>query len=297
MYLEEKRIPYRVSKVPMRCYGQKPAWFSRLSATGLLPVVEIDGEVIIESDVILQALEDRFPDGPQLLPLAREPSAQAVPALLRLERELFSAWLRWLTGSTVTNERQELAFVNTLARVEEALAAFGGPYFLGEIFSLIDAIFAPFLERMAASLCYYKGFRMRSNPRFPNVERWFRAMETRASFRNIKSDWYTYTLTTLPTPSNPCIPTQSSLSLYTLSIHIHTYGVLIAFTTSVYARFPIHTSHHLHKYTSHRLHTTHHVAAVAIAGNPSQTHLLTPFQSLAGTRTPWICPLRWAAAP
>lgn len=194
LYLEEKRIPYRVSKVPMRCYGQKPAWFSRLSATGLLPVAEIDGDIVIESDVILQTLEDRFPDGPQLLPLAREPSAQAVPALLRLERELFSAWLRWLTGSTITNERQELAFTNTLGRVEEALAAFGGPYFLGEGFSLIDAIFAPFLERMAASLCFYKGFLMRDNPRFPNLERWFQAMESRESFRNIKSDWYTHAL-------------------------------------------------------------------------------------------------------
>ena len=54
MYLEEKRIPYRVSKVPMRCYGSKPAWFSRLSATGLLPVLELDGKVIIESNDIIQ---------------------------------------------------------------------------------------------------------------------------------------------------------------------------------------------------------------------------------------------------
>jgi glutathione S-transferase len=138
--------------------------------------------------------EDRFPDAVPLLPLAADPKAAAVPALLRLERELFSAWLRWLTGSTVTNERQKLNFEATLGRVEEALAAAGGPYFLGEFFSVIDCIFVPFMERMAASLCFYKGFRLRGNPQFPNVERWFSAMETRESFRNIKSDWFTHAM-------------------------------------------------------------------------------------------------------
>lgn len=195
MYLEEKRIPYRVSKVPMRCYGQKPAWFSRLSATGLLPVAEIEGVgIVTESDVILQTLEDEFPDAVPLMPMASDPAAQAVPGLLRLERELFSAWLRWLTGSTITNERQKLNFESTLGRVEEALGASGGPYFLGTTFSLIDCIFAPFLERMAASLCFYKGFVMRRNPSYPNVERWFATMETRESFRGFKSDWYTHAM-------------------------------------------------------------------------------------------------------
>ncbi len=194
LYLEEKRIPYKVSKVPMRCYGQKPAWFSRLSATGLLPVMELDGEVVIESDVIIQTLEDRFPDAVPLLPLAKDPNAGMVSPLLRLERELFSAWLRWLTGSTTTNDRSKLAFENVLGRVESALGESGGPYFLGETFSLIDCIFAPFMERMAATLCFYKGFVMRDHPQYKNVERWFRAMEGRESFLNIKSDWFTHAM-------------------------------------------------------------------------------------------------------
>ena len=27
MLLEEKRVPYTVRKIPMNCYGEKPAWF------------------------------------------------------------------------------------------------------------------------------------------------------------------------------------------------------------------------------------------------------------------------------
>lgn len=194
LYLEEKRIPYAVKKVPMRCYGQKPAWFSRLSATGLLPVMELDGEVVIESDVIIQTLEDRFPDAVPLLPLAKDPNAALVSPLLRLERELFSAWLRWLTGSTTTNERSKMTFESVLGRVESALSDSGGPYFLGEAFSLIDCIFAPFMERMMATLCFYKGFLMRNNPEYKCVERWFQAMESRDSFLHIKSDWFTHAM-------------------------------------------------------------------------------------------------------
>jgi glutathione S-transferase len=45
--------------------------------------------VITESDVIMAAIEEKFPDYTPLLPLARDPSAPAVGPLLRLERELF----------------------------------------------------------------------------------------------------------------------------------------------------------------------------------------------------------------
>ena len=46
-----------------------------------------------------------------------------------------------------------------LNEVDNALKSSGGPYFMGGCFSLVDVMFAPFLERMAASLPYYKGLR------------------------------------------------------------------------------------------------------------------------------------------
>ena len=42
-------------------------------------------------------------------------------------------------------------------------------------------MFAPSLERMAASLPYYKGLVVRRNPAWPNLEGWFVAMESRPS--------------------------------------------------------------------------------------------------------------------
>ena len=59
---------------------------------------------------------------------------------------------------------------------------------------MIDITFTPFLERMAASLAYYKGFRVEGNQgRWPNLDAWYEAMAKRTeTYTNIKSDYYTH---------------------------------------------------------------------------------------------------------
>ncbi|CAN0288542.1 unnamed protein product, partial [Ectocarpus sp. 4 AP-2014] len=126
LLLEEKRIPYR--KVPMRCYGDKPLWFSQVSPSGAVPVAEIDGRIISESNVIMQVLEATFPENNPLLPAPGSPLAGRAESLLGLEREIFSAWFRWITSSNPTSA----AFEASADKVEKALKDGGGPYFLGE---------------------------------------------------------------------------------------------------------------------------------------------------------------------
>ena len=41
----------------MFCYGEKEAWYKRVVPSGMLPALELDGELITESDVILAHLE------------------------------------------------------------------------------------------------------------------------------------------------------------------------------------------------------------------------------------------------
>ncbi|CAN0496234.1 unnamed protein product, partial [Laminaria digitata] len=38
----------------MRCYGDKPSWFRQVSPSGAVPVANIDGRIISESNVIMQ---------------------------------------------------------------------------------------------------------------------------------------------------------------------------------------------------------------------------------------------------
>ena len=88
MMFELKQIPYRIERINMRSYGEKPASFLKKVPSGLLPVVELDGEIITESLVIMQILESTFPDN-CMLP---EDGFDRANELLRLERKLFSDW-------------------------------------------------------------------------------------------------------------------------------------------------------------------------------------------------------------
>jgi len=207
--LEEKRVPYTIEKVNMNCYGEKPPWFWAMQPSGGIPVAKVDGQVIRESNDIIMAVERAFPEHPLLPSEDSEPEASdRVRPLLTLERELFSAWFRWLTSSQ-SDGAQRLNFENLLRRVDGELGIGGGPYFLGAELSLVDCMFAPFLERMAASLAYYKGMTLRRNSEWPRLEAWFVAMEGRPSYRHIQSDFYTH-VHDLPPQVGRCQNVQGS---------------------------------------------------------------------------------------
>ena len=186
LWLEEKQIPYRIQKVTMFCYGKKEDWYKRQVPSGMLPALELDGKIITESDDILIALEREF--GVLYLGM-QDPQ---VLTRRQLERLLFRAWCGWLCqraifpGQEKSNRKQ---FIETVSLVEEALASTKGAYFLEE-FSTADVIFTPYVERMNASLYYYKGYSMREeNPHFSD---WFDAMETRSTYRGTQSDFHTH---------------------------------------------------------------------------------------------------------
>jgi glutathione S-transferase len=60
LWLEERRVPYRVRKVTMFCYGEKEAWYKKICPSGMLPAIDLDGKIITESDDILAKLESTF---------------------------------------------------------------------------------------------------------------------------------------------------------------------------------------------------------------------------------------------
>ncbi|MEG4342499.1 glutathione S-transferase family protein [Microcoleus sp. A003_D6] len=186
LWLEEKEIPYRIDKVTMFCYGEKESWYKRKVPSGMLPAIELDGRIITESDDILIALERVYG------PLGLGMENPAVIPLQRLERLLFRAWCSWLcypASSAKVEQHNRDQFISVVAQVEKALASTPGPYFLDE-FGTADVIFTPYVERMNASLYYYKGYSMREeNPRFAD---WFAAMETRPTYRGTQSDFHTH---------------------------------------------------------------------------------------------------------
>jgi len=202
MMLEEKQIPYRVSKINMRSYGEKPSWFLDKVPGGLLPVIEVNGQMVTESLVIMQLLEANF-DGPKMCPEPGTPEFDEANKLLKLERQLFGDWCSLVFrpgssggafGGILGGGGAKAAFEKTLDRVEQALGKHAdSPWFLGgAVPSIVDLQYISHVERMLASCLYWKGMQLRRTDRWPNLERWIDAFEQRPSYQATKSDYYTH---------------------------------------------------------------------------------------------------------
>jgi len=134
--LAERGIPFERIDIDL---ANKPDWFLALSPLGKVPLLETGGKVLFESAAILEYLEDT-------LPVKLHPS----DPLLRAGHR---GWMEF--GSTVLNTIAALygagdaaAYAQRLAELRQRLerldAAMGqGPWFAGEGFSLVDAVFAP----------------------------------------------------------------------------------------------------------------------------------------------------------
>ncbi|CAI5489814.1 unnamed protein product [Closterium sp. Naga37s-1] len=72
------------------------------------------------------------------------------------------------------------------------------PLILPLQFSMVDAVYAPFLERTAASIPFWKGLTVRGNTRWPALNAWFTAMDARPPYLAMKSDDFTITHTLEP---------------------------------------------------------------------------------------------------
>tara|TARA_Y100001968_G_scaffold72631_2_gene63980 strand:+ start:1683 stop:2942 length:1260 start_codon:yes stop_codon:yes gene_type:complete len=194
LWLEWKQIPYRVKKVTMRCYGRKENWYLKKVPSGMLPAIELDNKVITESDQILLALENIYgPLGSSLL------NPQTLK-LRNFERELFRVWCIWLCNPSNTQnqeERRKEQFTLLAEKMDELLKACNTP-FLDPVLTNSkeyspgsgDVIFIPYLERMNASLTYYKGLCLREN--YPNIHQWFLSLEKSDVYKGTQGDFHTH---------------------------------------------------------------------------------------------------------
>ena len=194
LWLEFKKIPYEIKKVTMRCYGQKESWYTKKVPSGMLPALSIDGFLITESDQILLLLEKEF--GPQGNYLSEVDSLK----LRHLERRLFSSWCRWLCTPSLT-QGQELNkktnFQSIALEMEKEIGIDENPWMDKTVISnghrlpsSSDIIFIPYLERMNASLAYYKGFDLRKEHK--QIDKWLTALEQLTVYRGTQGDMHTH---------------------------------------------------------------------------------------------------------
>ena len=139
--LSEKGVPFERITVDL---DNKPAWFDVISPLGKVPVLIIDDnlngrEVIFESAVILEYLEETLPN--PLHPVHPIERARHRSWIEIGSSILSDIWALETTADRAVFDTKLDALRLKFARAEHELG--WQPYFAGEKFSLVDAVFAP----------------------------------------------------------------------------------------------------------------------------------------------------------
>jgi glutathione S-transferase len=134
--LTEKGVPFDRVYIDL---AAKPDWFLAISPLGKVPLLEVGDHVIFESAVILEYLEET-----QSNPLY--PADPLARARHRAMIEFGSAILSDIWGLEIAPARDVAtakieALRQKFARLERELGS--GPWFAGESFGLVDAVFGP----------------------------------------------------------------------------------------------------------------------------------------------------------
>ncbi|MBS9386375.1 MAG: glutathione S-transferase N-terminal domain-containing protein [Dolichospermum sp. BR01] len=184
--LEEKQIPFETEFIDL---SNKPKWYTDLVPTTLVPAANIEGKFVYESKDILLELEEHF--GETLLPENPEENALARQWVEDAEtngfRDIAYKFLRQPPEDAKELANLEAEFEAKLDEIEKTLGRYPKPYFLST-FSLVDIMYSPHLDRLAANLPVYRGYHIKGNPRFPLINVWFAALKKRPAYNRVKSD-------------------------------------------------------------------------------------------------------------
>ena len=165
--LQEKKVPYEITYIDR---DNRPAWFLAVSPHSKVPVLQIDGkDALFESNAIAEYLEETA--APRLHP--EDPIARARN---RAWTDYVTTFASAISNTMYSDSEDEFAaraakLSGPFGKLDEALARRGndGPYFNGSKFSLVDAAYAPFLQRYT--------FMDRLRPlgvieKYPHLARW-----------------------------------------------------------------------------------------------------------------------------
>jgi glutathione S-transferase len=172
--LAEKGVPFERRDVDL---ANKPEWFEAISPLGKVPLLQVDDEVLFESAVIVEYLEET--QAPRL-----HPAEPLVRARHRAWMEVGSSiladiWTLETTPDRAAFDAKALSLRDKFGRLEAVLDR--GPYFGGEHFSLVDAVFAPAFRYFDV---FDRFVDLGTFTDLPKVQAWRRALAARRSVKS-----------------------------------------------------------------------------------------------------------------
>jgi glutathione S-transferase len=181
LLLKEKGIPFTHTEVNLEA---KPDWFEAISPYSKVPVLRCGEDLIWESAVINEYIEETHPEPPML---PRDPGRRALArfwidfcnvkfvvtwykALLAQEAAAQASLLDQLAEHMVFMERDGIAKLG------------GGPYWMGEDVGLVDFTFYPWFRRLSV-MTHYREFTL--PPECARLAAWAEEMGRRESVNSV----------------------------------------------------------------------------------------------------------------
>ena len=183
--LKEKGVEHELVYVDL---DDRPDWFVAISPLGKVPILRVEQEGrpdvhIFESSVIVEFLEETVP-------------GRALHPTDAVERAHHRSWMEFASqciGDSVRLFRskddgeRETASAALRAKLERLETEVKGPFFAGEVFSLVDAAFAPLFRSLAVAKSGDESTRYAG---LAAIERWRAALADRQCVREAISDDY-----------------------------------------------------------------------------------------------------------
>lgn len=207
LVLLEKGIDFTLTEIDLQ---NKPDWFMQISPYGKVPVVKHGDNVIYESTIINEYLDEVFPE-PPLLP--RDPGMKAIARIwIDYANTRFAPACYQLFFSKNIQEQQQRRqqLQESLLHIEqEGLGKLSNNnlYWLGDTLSLVDLSFYPLFEQLPV-LEHYHNFTL--PPEAIRLQNWWNVMGDRPSVQRTKKpvSFYVEQYAKLLNPSTTVAVTQ-----------------------------------------------------------------------------------------
>ncbi len=181
MMMIEKGIEVSLTEVDLY---NKPDWWKELSPYGKVPLIRHNGDIVYESRIINEYLEEVFPE-PPLLP--RDPMRRAKA---RIWIDYCDSYLLPVLHNLIADRHDEEKQAENRKKVAEKLLFLEnegfrkmgkGPFIMGADITLVDLQFMPFIERFP---CYQELWGAWIPEECTSLLNWIDVMRDRDSHKN-----------------------------------------------------------------------------------------------------------------
>jgi glutathione S-transferase len=184
--LAEKRLDAELVEINLK---DKPADFLSISPSGRVPVLVHDAKRIWESAVIMEYLEEAFPE-PPLMPIDASQRADVRQWVEFANTRLFESTHRLIFEQDPDRRRTHVQQLDAAVRqLEKEGIGRRGRYLLGDRFTLADIALYPWFEQLA-TLEQFSGFRRPAG--CEGIRAWMAAVAARPAVQQCakSDDWY-----------------------------------------------------------------------------------------------------------